>query len=175
MHPEDNLHRSFLKRFLPTEGLLRAYLRAAIRDPAEAEDLLQEVSAVLWEKFDSYDEERPFRAWALGIARLQVLKWKQKWARSREVLSDETLMLLESAALEGAEDAEERRSLLRKCVAELPSHLQDLVRWRYLEELPISQLAARLRKSVAAVEMILVRLRRALRECVDRRLMGENP
>lgn len=175
MSPEETLHRSFLRQFLPTEGLLRAYFRTATRDPAEAEDLLQEVSAVLWEKFASYDETRPFRAWALGFARLQVLKWKQKWARSREILSDEALELLENVALQGAEDAEERRVHLRRCVAELPSHLRDIIRWRYLEELPIAQLASRLRKSVAAVEMILVRLRRALRECVDRRLVGENP
>jgi DNA-directed RNA polymerase specialized sigma24 family protein len=67
-------HRSFLRQFLPHEGLLRAYLRAGTRDPNEAEELLQEVSALLWEKFDSYDPSRPFSAWALGFARLQILK-----------------------------------------------------------------------------------------------------
>lgn len=175
MDPEDTLHRSFLRQFLPNEGLLRSYLRAAVGDPAEAEDLLQEVSVVLWEKFESFDPLRSFRAWALGVARLQILKWKQKCARSREILSDEALELLENAALEGAAEAEERKHHLRRCVAELPAHLRDLVRWRYLDELPVAQLASRLRKSVAAVEMTLVRLRRALRECVDRRLLGENP
>ena len=175
MNAEEKLHRSFLRQFLPNEGLLRAYLRAATRDPNEAEDLLQEVSAVLWDKFDSYDETRPFRAWALGVARLQVLKWRQKAARSREVLSDEALDLLENAALAAAEAAEERRAHLRDCVALLPAHLKDVVRLRYLEELPVSELAARIRKSAAAVEMILVRTRRALRECVDRKLQGANP
>ncbi len=175
MSAAENIHRSFLRQFLPHEGLLRAYLRAATRDPGEAEDLLQEVSAVLWDKFDSYDETRPFRAWALGVARIQVLKWKQKAARSREVLSDEALEILENAAIAGAEAAEERRGHLRDCVAGLPEHLKDVVRLRYLEQLPVSRLAARVRKSVAAVEMTLVRTRRALRECVDRKLQEAGP
>jgi len=175
MNPPENLHRSFLRQFLPNEGLLRAYLRAATRDPNEAEDLLQEVSAVLWEKFDSYDETRPFRAWALGVARLQVLKWKQKAARSRQVLSDEALELLENAALAAAETAEDRRSHLRDCLSGLPPHLKDVIRMRYLEELPVAQLASRVRKSTAAVEMILVRTRRALRDCVDRKFQEASP
>ena len=168
-------HRSFLRQFLPHEGLLRAYLRAGTRDPNEAEELLQEVSALLWEKFDSYDPSRPFSAWALGFARLQILKWRQKAARSREVLSDETLRLLENAAVESAATAEERRGVLQDCVKGLPSHLRDVLRLRYLEELPVARLATRVRKSVAAVEMILVRTRRALKDCVDRKLQGANP
>jgi RNA polymerase sigma-70 factor (ECF subfamily) len=171
----EGAHRTFLRQFLPNEGLLRAYLRAGTRDPDEAEELLQEVSALLWEKFDSFDPARPFRAWALGFARLQILKWKQKAARSREVLSDEALRLLENAAIESAATAEERRGVLQDCVKNLPSHLKDVLRLRYLEELPVARLAARVRKSVAAVEMTLVRTRRALKDCVDRKLQGANP
>ncbi len=174
MESPESLHRSFLRQFLPNEGLLRAYLRAAVRDHNDVEDLLQEVTAVLWEKYGSFDRSRPFRPWALGVARLQILKWKQRGARSREILSDDVLALLEHTAAAEAESVEERRLHLRDCVAGLPAHVKDVVRLRYLEELPIAELAARVRKSVAAVEMILVRVRRALRECVDRRLQGVN-
>lgn len=175
MTAEGSAHREFLRHFLPHEGLLRAYLRAAVRDPVEAEDLLQEVSAVLWEKFGTYDRQRPFRAWALGVSRFQVLKWKQKAARQRVVLSDESMELLAEAAAAAAETAEERRAHLRDCVEKLPEHLRDVLRLRYLEGQPVTRLAARARKSEAAVEMILVRTRRALRDCVDRRLQEANP
>jgi len=58
-------HRLFLKHFLREENVLRAYLLAAAGNVHTADDLLQEVSSVLWEKFDQYDENRPFRNWAL--------------------------------------------------------------------------------------------------------------
>ena len=48
-------HRTFLKHFLPTAHVLKAYLLAATGDMHAADDLLQEVSSVLWEKLDQYE------------------------------------------------------------------------------------------------------------------------
>ena len=107
-------HRRFLRHFLPAEPLLRSYLLAATGDVHAADDLLQEVSSVLWEKLDQYDEARPFRAWALGIARLEVLKWRQRLARSREALSGDTLGALAEAAAELAPEIDERLAHLRR-------------------------------------------------------------
>jgi len=58
----------FLPLFLACPNDLRAFIGAMVRDPALREDLFQEVSMVLWRKFDSYDLTRPFGAWARGIA-----------------------------------------------------------------------------------------------------------
>jgi RNA polymerase sigma-70 factor (ECF subfamily) len=163
-------HRRFLRHFLREQGALRAYLLASVRDAHQADDLLQEVSSVLWESFGAYDEQRPFRAWALGFARIELLRWKRAQAKGAGVLSEETLALLARTADETASQAELRRSHLGACVESLGEHVRDIVRLRYLESLPVRDLAHRVRKSVAAVEMILVRTRRALRDCVDRKL-----
>ena len=163
-------HRLFLKHFLPTEPVLKAYLLAATGDMHAADDLLQEVSSVLWEKLDQYDEQRPFRPWALGVARLEVLKWRQRLARSREVLSAEALGALADTAAESAEEIDERLVHLRRCVERLQAKTRHLLRLRYWQALPIRQVAERLGRSVAAIEMALVRARRRLRRCVERRL-----
>ena len=163
-------HRRFLRHFLPAESVLKAYLLAATGDMHAADDLLQEVSSVLWEKFGQYDEQRPFRPWALGVARLEVLKWRQRLARSRETLSAETVGVLADAAAEHGGEIDERLVHLRQCVEGLKERTREVLRLRYWRALPIRQVAERLGKSVAAIEMTLVRARRGLRRCVEKKL-----
>ena len=57
----------FLRLFLPAQRVLRAYLHAATRDANETDELLQQVSQVLWEKFNLYDATRPFGPWLMRI------------------------------------------------------------------------------------------------------------
>lgn len=163
-------HRLFLRHFLATEAVLRSYLLAATGDMHAADDLLQEVSSVLWEKFGQYDASRPFGRWALGIARLEVLKWRQRLARSREVLSEETVRMLADTVAEEAGEVDERKTHLRRCLEKVQQRTRQVLELRYWQALPIKQIAERLGKSVAAIEMVLVRARRALRRCVERRL-----
>ncbi len=165
-------HRLFLKHFLREESVLKAYLLTATGDMHAADDLLQEVSSVLWEKFEQYDDERPFRNWALGIARLETLKWRQRLARSRETLSPDLLQTLADTAAECAGELDDRAVHLRQCVAGLKQKTRRVLRLRYWEARSIRQVAQELDKSVASIEMLLVRARRQLRQCVERKLAG---
>lgn len=166
-------HRRFLKLFLADEHLIKSYLLSGTGRSAEAEELLQEVSSVLWEKFEQYDPKRPFRAWALGVARMEVLKWKQRKARDRSVqLTDTAITALANTADAVADEAEARRVHLKKCMKKLSDKAQDVVKLRYFENLSIRSLAEKTGRSVQAMEMMLVRIRRSLRECVTRKLSG---
>ncbi len=163
-------HRLFLKHFLPAEAVLKAYLLSATGDMHAADDLLQEVSSVLWEKFDRYDQARPFGPWALGIARLEVLKWRQRLARKREVLSTEAVEALMDTATDHAGEVDERLAHLRHCLDGLAGKTRQVLRLRYWRMLRVQQIAEHMSKSAAAIEMALVRVRRALRTCVEKKL-----
>jgi len=95
-------HRDFLKAFLQEERLLRAFLFSSTGNHLAAEDILQTIATTLWEKWDQYDASRPFRPWALGIAHIEVLRWRQNLARSREVISPEALYLDSLTMLSGS-------------------------------------------------------------------------
>jgi RNA polymerase sigma-70 factor (ECF subfamily) len=163
-------HRRFLQKFVAHERLLTGYLLAATGNFHEAEDLLQEVSVALWESFDRYDESRPFQAWALGIARHKVQNWREQKGRARSGLSLEFLDLLGTAQREASDQLSERRPLLQRCVDALPAHLREMVELRYQEGLSLESIAGRLERTVGAIQVALVRVRRVLRECVDRKL-----
>ena len=160
-------HRIFMKHFLAAEAVLKAYLLSAVGDMNVVDDLLGEVSSVLWEKFDRYDLGRPFRHWAIGVARLEVLKWRQAAARKREVLSSEAIDALAGAAEQCAGQLDERLAHLRSCLEAIGAPTRNVLRLRYWRRVRISQIAKQIGKSTAAVEMTLVRARRGLRDCVE--------
>ncbi|MBT3199151.1 MAG: sigma-70 family RNA polymerase sigma factor [Phycisphaerales bacterium] len=160
-------HRTFMKQFLAAEAVLKAYLLSAVGDMNEADELLGEISSVLWEKFDKYDPARPFRHWALGVARLEVLKQRQSIARRREVLSPEAMDALAETAEQCAGELDERLTHLRSCLQAVSAPARHVLQLRYWRRMRIRQIAKQVGKSTAAVEMLLVRARRGLRDCVE--------
>ena len=164
---------TFLRHYQAAERPLRTYIWCATRDPHATDDLLQNVWQTLWTKLDRYDPGRPFIAWAMGIARIEVLRWRQAHARSREVLSEESLDLIAAAVEERADDIAELQRHLDACLQTLPSGSRSVLRMFYYERIRIAEIAARLRRNVGAIEMQLVRLRRQLRACVESRRLQE--
>lgn len=160
----------FLAEFLRVERPLAAYLLSATGDVHAADDLRQAVASVLWEKRGEYDASRPFGAWAMGIAHLEVLKWRQRAARSREVLSEDSMRLLAETATRNAAEIDERYYLLADCLQLLGEKARRVLQMKYVEGRKIREIADGLAKSVAAIEMTLVRSRRDLRNCVERKL-----
>jgi RNA polymerase sigma-70 factor (ECF subfamily) len=163
-------HKKFLRLFLSCEQDLRAYLLGLCGDLAVAEEIFQDASVVLWEKFADYDESRPFLPWALGVARLQFLKWRQKLARSRLYFSGDTLELLAETAAEMPPDDNDEIVKLRECLRELEPGQKHLLELRYAESLAVDEIASRLNRSFASVKMTLQRLRVILQKCVERKL-----
>lgn len=170
-------HRRFLDHFLPVRGTLRSFLYAATRDLHEAEDLCQQVGAVLWRKFSQFDESRPFSAWAVGIARMELLKWRdrsRRAARSRS-MSDDAIAALAEAAVESAAtpipEADGRSAALKDCLNRLAPRAREAIERKYRDGQPIKTIAEAQGREVGAVEMALVRARRALKQCIEQALL----
>jgi len=165
-------HRIFMKHFLAAEAVLKGYLLSACGDLNVVDELLGEVSSVLWEKFDKYDPDRPFHPWAIGVARLEVLKWRRALGRKREVLSCEAIDALAETADQCASELEDRLVHLRSCLEAIEGPARRVLHLRYWRRFRINQIAEKVGKSAGAVEMTLVRARRGLRNCVEGKLAG---
>jgi RNA polymerase sigma-70 factor (ECF subfamily) len=171
----ETAHRSFIRNFVETEDRIRGYLLAICGDANSAEDLFQEVSCVLWEKFAAYDQSRPFIAWALGVARLECLKWREKQAKRKEILSPDVIALMAEDAAEEYASANDKLPALRKCIKSLKGQAAEIFRARYEENEAIGKIADRFDRSTGAVQMVLQRTRDGLRRCVEKNLkLGEN-
>lgn len=143
------------------QNRLYGFILTLIPDRNCARDVLQETNLVIWRKADEYAPGTNFWAWATRIAHYQVLAFHRDTARDRHVFDVQLLDYLKAAA-ENFSGDDERRRALHDCLAKLDSRQKDLVADRYRSELPLDEISRRSGRTVAAVKMALLRLRRTL-------------
>lgn len=170
-HPDQ-----FLPLFLETQSDLRAFIGAMIRDPAGREDIFQEVSMILWNSFGKFDRSRSFGAWARGIAARKILESHRLRARLPEAVPPEVI----EAVAEGFESDfspsvwQRRESALNQCLDQLPSRSGALIADRYTKGRSVEEIADDSGMTAEAIYQALSRLRKQLRDCVERRVSQMN-
>ena len=134
------------------------------------DDLSQIVWQLLWKKLDQFDDQQSFKAWSFGIARMEVLKWRQRKARSREVLVDEALNKLADDSRDLTEQFSVRHGFLMDCIGELAAFSRKILNLKYGEGRLSREIGPLINRSTGAVDVLLTRIRKTLRECMDRKI-----
>jgi len=163
-------HERFTRCWTHAQGAIAGYVSAVVGDPNVADDVLQDVAVALLRKFPEYDPGRPFIAWAMGIAKMQILASRRDRARASARLCDAVVETLAADWEELLPEADARSRALAACVEGLDRRGRELVVLRYREALEPQAISERLRCSSGAVRTALTRLRNALHDCIDRRL-----
>src|SRR5438128_7357153 len=124
----------FVRLFLQHQRRIHALILALVPHGPDADDILQETSTVLWEKFDEFNPGTNFSAWALRIARYQVMAYYSTKRRTRARLSDETIdLVIEKMAARPARD-DARSAALEGCLQGLDRDDRALLEQRYRAE-----------------------------------------
>jgi RNA polymerase sigma-70 factor (ECF subfamily) len=162
----------FLPLFLAAQPDLRAFVGAMVRDPVAREDVFQEVAMILWKTFDRYDPARPFGAWARGVAARKVMENRRICGRLPESCTLETLEALSKGFAKDDAEAmwQDREKALHYCLQLVPKKSADFLMERYHNQRSVESIAQKADMTVDALYQALSRLRRQLRECVQRRL-----
>lgn len=168
MHPE------FLFFFNQCETDLRAYIGAMVRDPHARDDIFQEVSRTLWQKFDQYDMNQSFGAWARGIATMKLLEARRKNSRFPLLLSQEAMEAVQEVFDEGETVSRDHEVALQLCLESLQPKFRQVLAWRYEGRMKCESIASRLGIKVNALHQMLRRLRVFLEQCVEQRLAKDD-
>lgn len=171
--PEIDLNRRFLRLFTTHEQALRAFVRRLVPQRTDADDVMQDVCVVLWEKFETFSESRDFRAWAFGVARYEVLAWLRDKGRDRLVLKEEVVLKIAEESLQDDGVLERQRHALEGCIAKVPARQRDLLMQAYQPTIRIQEVAQASGRSVPGFYQWLHRMRRTLLECVRRAMAQE--
>lgn len=171
--PED-AHRRFLSHLLGNRDSLCAFLLVLVRDRTLAEDLFQEMSLLLWEKFDGFREGTNFAAWARQFAYNLARNSRRHQARARDLISEAAAQAASGAfaRLEEKAGDEEWRVALRTCLDRLSPPARNLVGLRYFEEMEPAEIARKLGRTASGVNAALVKVRAALEACLRRTAGG---
>ncbi len=165
MHETERLAALWVK----AQPTLSAYVVSVLGDFNQAEDVVQQTAMAVVRKFREYDPQRPFVNWALGIARLEILRHLRAKSRDKHVfhesMTEELARVFQS--LSGELDAQ--RQALRECLEQIEGRSRQVLQLRYEHDLKPAALAEQLGMNSEAVRSLLYRVRAALRECVERR------
>jgi len=166
MPSEEKSHEDFLRLFLTHQRAILCYIRALAPAAQDADDILQETSITLWEKFGEFEAGSNFRAWAYKTAYWKVREARQKGVRSKLVFDNDLLDVLATDAENMSHGLDARHSALGFCLAKLKPGERRMLLVRYAEDGSVERAAETSGRSIQATYRALGRVKAALKECV---------
>lgn len=161
-------HEQFVRVFVSHQARVYGYIVTMLPNRQDAEDVFQQTSLLLWRKWNQFNPEADFLAWACGFARNEVRNFLRRRGRARLVFSEKLMSELADVRLEVEPQLEQRRSFLSKCIEKLDFSARELLERCYRGKESMKLVAQQLRTTPNAVYLRLRRIRRELMECIDR-------
>jgi RNA polymerase sigma-70 factor, ECF subfamily len=158
----------FVRLIIVNQPRLYAYIMSLVPNWADADDLFQECSIVLWSKKGEFTPGTNFLAWACQIALNKVFNLRKRQARNRLTFDVEFIKAVADERLAGRERLDERVAALESCVEKLKPRDRELLdRW-YQRRGTTKVLAEQLGRPLDTVYKALKRIRMALFDCITR-------
>jgi RNA polymerase sigma-70 factor (ECF subfamily) len=155
----------------------RARLSSAVwmvvRDVHLAEDVFQEVMVKAAARLEPFDHEAHLLAWSRVTGRHLALNLLRQRNRGWVVLNEETLDLLD-ADWASSPMPSARVEALQDCLETMPAGPRRMLDLRYAEGHSCEEVARTFGLNLDAAYQRLSRLHRALRDCVEQKLISVN-
>lgn len=150
-----------------------AYIYTLVPRRHDAEDLLQETSVVIVEKFGEFRPGSDFVAWACQIAYWRIRYSRLKYARSKVLFDQDILDAVAKTAEVMAPELNARHEALALCLQKLPTRDRDMIIIRYEPGSGVEEAARSAGRSLEAAYKALTRIRKLLFDCVTHQLEAE--
>jgi RNA polymerase sigma-70 factor (ECF subfamily) len=160
----------------------RRVAAAALGNPADADEAVQEACLTAWRRIDRLDDPAAFRAWLLRITwrkaldrRRSIVSWVRRLRQSVNDDHEQIIAAIPStAALPDAELlARERDRALVQMIRSLPARLRDPFLLAATGEHRYEDIAAMLNVPLGTVKWRMAEARRLLRQKLERLGFGE--
>lgn len=165
--------QEFLTVFLANEREIFRYVAALVPTVGDAQEIVQQTAVVLWEKFDQYDRSRPFAPWACRFALNVARQWMARRKQWKTMLDSGLAQELALRRKQLQPEFNERVSHLNQCLSKLPEDQRELVEGYYFRQVDVETLARQAQRTAEAIYKSLQRIRRQLRECIERSVRKE--
>lgn len=159
---------SFLRLLVPNQKRIFSYVAKLIPNYTDSEDVMQEVSELLWRQYSEYTQGTDFVAWALTVAKFKVYEYYKENKRNKKRLSNETVRILEKESQISNKAYDVHLEAVKKCLKKLNINDYNLIKLRYELNEKVRVTAARLGCSVQNLYRHLARIQNVLLLCVNR-------
>jgi RNA polymerase sigma-70 factor len=165
--------QEFARLFSKEARRIYAFAMTLVFSHDDAEEVFQNTSVVLWNKFGEFRPESNFFAWASRIAYFEALDLRKRKKRAA-VISEETLEALASEAASLSEESTDRMEALEDCLGHLSAGDRELIRERYFLQQRPKEIASKRARSLDSIYRALNRIHSRLLACVERKLAQED-
>jgi RNA polymerase sigma-70 factor (ECF subfamily) len=165
---------AFHRLFVEHHRRIFEYILAMLPRLADAEEVFQDVSVIVLDKQDQFTLGSDFLGWACQIARYEVFNYRRRLQAKRLChLSEPIMETLAARHLRRRDLLEAHRAMLAACVGKLRPRDRELIQRRYQRGVKVAGLAAELGRPLNTVHSALTRIRRTLRQCVQKAVARE--
>lgn len=165
--------QQFAELFVTHQRRVYGFILTVVPHTADADEIFQDTSLILWKKIDSFELGSDFVAWANAIAFNLVRNYRAAKSRDRHLFSEDLMATIADRRIERAEELDDRLAALSTCLDKLAAGDRELVRLCYGGTESITQVAEQRNQSRNAVYQRLHRVRRKLVECIDHETQAE--
>ena len=166
-------NEQFVMNWTRCEPRVFAYIYTLVPNWANAQDILQETSIVLWQKLDEFIPGTDFVRWACRVAYFEVQKHRHRQQAHTMLLSDSFVDLVATRMSDSSEELQSVMAALGPCVEKLKLSERQLIRNHYVLGASVKATAAKLGHSPETAYKSLQRVRRKLFDCVRRAIHQE--
>ena len=164
--PSFSLRRDFEGLCVAHYANILRYLTALTQDRHQAQDLAQDTFLAAYRSLDRFRIGGDFGAYLRGIARNLFLKSLRGTARVERTVLDGVDALFERETTAGVDGL----AALDHCIQRLQTGDRDLIDAHYARGIAIRDLARLYGRSEPWVKVVLYRIRRKLKACLERKL-----
>ncbi len=165
----------FLTHFTRDRERLFRYIFSLLPNHADAEDVFQRCSLVLWRKFSNFDSNRNFLSWSCGIALHEVRNFLRSSHRHQLTFNSDLVTQLSCSKLQELEDSQDTTRHLSVCLEQLAVTERELVEVIYSGERTVKEFAESTGQALQTLYNKLGRIRRQLLDCIRRKMALESP
>ena len=169
---ESDADKEFVQLLVTHQVALKALVFSLLPGNPNADDVIQDTNALIWERRREFEMGTNFKAWIFSVAKFKVMSmWRDEKRRKETGLPHETLTkIMEEAADGGLESTDSRHEELRECLKQLRPKDRGLVLRRYIDGYSLKKLATEVGRNADSVKGSLHRIRLVLRSCVRSKL-----
>jgi RNA polymerase sigma-70 factor (ECF subfamily) len=171
--PDSPSRKQLVSLLLKHRQRIFGFVFTLVQNRSDAEDILQEASMIMWEKFDDFRPESDFVAWANQIGYFCVQNFRRRQGRSKLLFDDSLIENLADTASQLGEEIDRRHRHLRDCLGLLRPRDREMILARYALHGSVAKAAEVARRTLAATYKSLNRVRRSLSDCITQKLAAE--
>ncbi len=168
----DQKVRDFVSLLTSQQARIYAYILSFAPNFNDADDILQDTTKFMWERFDEFTLGTDFLAWAKKIAYFLIMEYyRNKKKVYASCFDEELIQKLDQNSQKLSDSFKDYPAYLKECLKKLKQQDRTLLNLRYFENHKVKELASRFGCSIQYVYRNISRIHQLLLACIQKQLI----